>query len=209
MEAIINFIKEALSGKKLSATWIVTLGIAIGGLVWAGSFAYQEYESTMADIKKLKSLSHEKTEVYNDSAIRAKGNANAEKLAELISSIEALKGSVDVSVSNLEDKIKNGDTALESKISSGDTNLEAKISSGDANLESKISSGDANLNSIIESRSNNIETKLDREVKNIESNLASAVESLEKNITNQIDNLEKEVDKQDKAIKSNDNPLSL
>ncbi len=198
MEAIINFIKEALSGKKLSATWIVTLSIAIGGLVWAGSFAYQEYESTMADIKKLKSLSHVQTEAYNDSAIRAKGNANAEKLAELISSIEALKGSIDVSVSNLEDKIKNGDTALESKMSSGDTNLEAKISSGDANL-----------NSMIESRSNNIETKLDREVKNIESNLASAVESLEKNITNQIDNLEKEVDKQDKAIKSNDNPLAI
>ena len=33
MEAIINFIKEALAGKKMSAEWIVTLAVAIAGVI--------------------------------------------------------------------------------------------------------------------------------------------------------------------------------
>jgi phage host-nuclease inhibitor protein Gam len=198
MEAIINFIKEALAGKKMSATWIVTLGIAIGGLVWAGSFAYQEYEKTMLDIKKLKANSHAKVEIYDDEWIRTRSLDSAEQLASLQAEIKSLEA-----------KITSGDTNLEAKITSGDTNLEAKISSGDANLNAKISSGDANLGAMIESNVNNLETKLNREVSNIETNLANAVEGLEKNITNQIDALEKEVDKQDKAINSNENPLAI
>ena len=44
MEAIISFIKEALEGKKMSASWIVTIAIAIGGLVFSGMLGLQKYK---------------------------------------------------------------------------------------------------------------------------------------------------------------------
>jgi uncharacterized protein YfcZ (UPF0381/DUF406 family) len=86
MEAIINFIKEALKGKKMSASWIVTLAVAIGGLAWVGAFAYQEYETIKLKIAYLEKKAHTKTTTtphYNDSALSARVVANAGAIIQL------------------------------------------------------------------------------------------------------------------------------
>ena len=41
MEAILNFIKEALAGKKMSAQWIVTIAVAVAGLAWSATLIWQ------------------------------------------------------------------------------------------------------------------------------------------------------------------------
>jgi hypothetical protein len=96
MEAIINFIKEALAGKKLSAEWIVTLGIAIGGLVWAVTLALQMYDTTMADIAKLKSNSHAVVATYDDADAIHKINKNKDNIANLKSDISSLEVKIDI-----------------------------------------------------------------------------------------------------------------
>lgn len=71
MDALINFIKEALAGKKMSAEWIVTLAVAIAGLAWAGTLAYQKYEGMQSDIVALKDQAHEQTPAYDDAQVQA------------------------------------------------------------------------------------------------------------------------------------------
>jgi len=86
MEAILNFIKEALKGKKMSASWIVTLAVAIGGLAWVGAFAYQEYETIQLKITYLEKKAHTKTTAtphYNDSALSARVVTNAGAIIQL------------------------------------------------------------------------------------------------------------------------------
>lgn len=72
MEAIINFIKEALAGKKMSAEWIVTLAVAIAGVVWGGTLAYQKYEGMVAQLDAVTAQAHEQTVPYDDSELRLK-----------------------------------------------------------------------------------------------------------------------------------------
>jgi FtsZ-interacting cell division protein ZipA len=95
MEAIINFIKEALEGKKMSASWIVTIAIAIGGLVFSGMLALQKYEAVMVDIEELKKASHEKTPIYNytfdDTALEAITRVNSGAIISLSEKIKALR----------------------------------------------------------------------------------------------------------------------
>ena len=95
MEAIINFIKEALAGKKMSAEWIVTLGIAIGGLVWAGTLAMQTYNTVLADIEALKADSHTAVAMYDDTSITNKVSENKDNLAQLKTDISALNVKID------------------------------------------------------------------------------------------------------------------
>jgi len=86
MESILNFIKEALKGKKMSASWIVTLAVAIGGLAWVGAFAYQEYETIKLKIAYLEKKAHTKTVLtphYNDSALSARVTTNAGAIIQL------------------------------------------------------------------------------------------------------------------------------
>jgi methyl-accepting chemotaxis protein len=96
METILNFIKETLAGKKMDAKWIVTLGIAIGGIVWAGTLALQIYDTTMADIKALKSSSHTKVSSYDESDVIHKISKNKDNVATLTLDINSLKVKIDI-----------------------------------------------------------------------------------------------------------------
>jgi len=103
MEAILNFIKESLAGKKMDAKWIVTLGVAIGGVVWAGTLALQVYDTTMADIKSLKANSHTKVSSYDDAWIRKLSDNNMNRIIAL-----------EVEVKNLEKNLDKTDRAISS-----------------------------------------------------------------------------------------------
>jgi len=111
MEAIINFIKEALEGKKMSASWIVTLGIAIGGLVWAGTLALQVYETTLKDIDNLKANSHSPY-TYNDVAVKNDIQVLQNNLANAVIQIKALE----VQVNNLEKNQERTDRTVNSNV---------------------------------------------------------------------------------------------
>lgn len=69
MEAILNFIKDWLSGKTLSASWIVTLTIALTSVGMIGYTAYQEYTTMQFDIEKLKAQAHKIVEEYDDGPV--------------------------------------------------------------------------------------------------------------------------------------------
>jgi len=110
MEAIINFIKEALAGKKLSAEWIVTLSIAIAGLVWAGTLAYQEYNNMIDNVATLQSQAHEKTDAYDDSKLSDRVTINSEAtiaLTERIKSLESKILSLEKDIDKAEDNFNN------------------------------------------------------------------------------------------------------
>jgi len=95
MEAIISFIKEALEGKKMSASWIVTIAIAIGGLVFSGMLGLQKYEGMLSDIEDLKVSSHEKTPdytyTYDDTALEAITRVNSGAIISLSEKLKALR----------------------------------------------------------------------------------------------------------------------
>ena len=93
MEAIISFIKEALEGKKMSASWIVTIAIAIGGLVFSGMLGLQKYEGMLSDIEDLKVSSHEKTPAYtyDDTALEAITRVNSGAIISLSEKLKALR----------------------------------------------------------------------------------------------------------------------
>ena len=95
MEAIINFIKEALEGKKMSASWIVTIAIAIGGLVFSGMLALQKYEGMTSDIEELKGLSHIATPIntytFDDTALEAITRVNSGAIISLSEKLKALR----------------------------------------------------------------------------------------------------------------------
>jgi len=95
MEAIINFIKEALEGKKMSASWIVTIAIAIGGLVFSGMLALQKYEGMTGDIEELKGLSHIATPIntytFDDTALEAITRVNSGAIISLSEKLKALR----------------------------------------------------------------------------------------------------------------------
>ena len=83
MEAILNFIKEALAGKKMSAQWIVTIVVAVSGLIWAGMVVYQEYLNMLDDVAEVKTLAHEKTPEYDDAPISGRVTANSDAIIKL------------------------------------------------------------------------------------------------------------------------------
>jgi len=95
MEAIISFIKEALEGKKMSASWIVTIAIAIGGLVFSGMLALQKYEGMTSDIEELKGLSHIATPIntytFDDTALEAITRVNSGAIISLSEKLKALR----------------------------------------------------------------------------------------------------------------------
>ena len=83
MEAILNFIKEALAGKKMSASWIVTIAIAIAGISWTGTLAWQEYNKLIKDVAHLQSTAHAETPPYDDSPLSARVTANSDGIIKL------------------------------------------------------------------------------------------------------------------------------
>lgn len=109
MESILNFIKEALEGKKMSASWIVTLGVAIGGVVWAGTLALQEYESVKAKLAHLEENSHSPY-TYNDEATKNEIKALQGNLADATIKIKALE----VQFTNLEKNQERTDRTVNS-----------------------------------------------------------------------------------------------
>lgn len=95
METILNFIKEALKGKMMSAQWIVTLAIAIAGVLGAGMLAMQEYESIQGDIKSLKAKSHDAIEPYDDAPLNARVTENAGAIIRLQEQVQNLNKDVE------------------------------------------------------------------------------------------------------------------
>jgi len=115
MEAILNFIKEALAGKKMSAQWIVTIVVAVSGLIWAGMVVYQEYLNMLDDVAEVKTLAHEKTPEYDDAPMSGRVTANSDAIIKLQ---ERPNLTIDVkentnSIVGMKEKIN----ALDSKIS--------------------------------------------------------------------------------------------
>jgi len=83
MEAILNFIKEALAGKKMSAQWIVTIAIAVAGIAWSGTLLWQEYQGMQGSISALESQAHDKTPEYDDAPLNARVTANSDAIIKL------------------------------------------------------------------------------------------------------------------------------
>jgi len=83
MEAILNFIKEALAGKKMSAQWIVTIVVAVSGFIWAGMVVYQEYLNMLDDVAEVKTLAHKKTPEYDDAPMSGRITANSDAIIKL------------------------------------------------------------------------------------------------------------------------------
>ena len=100
MEAILNFIKEALAGKKMSAEWIVTLAVAIAGIVWAATLTVQEYEGIKVDIETLKTQAHEAVEAYDDAPINARVTENSGAIIRLQERVNGLDKGLDRSLNN-------------------------------------------------------------------------------------------------------------
>jgi len=83
MEAILNFIKEALAGKKMSAQWIVTIAVAVAGIAWSGTLLWQEYQGMQGSISALQSQAHDKTPEYDDAPISGRVTANSDAIIKL------------------------------------------------------------------------------------------------------------------------------
>ena len=83
MEAILNFIKEALAGKKMSAQWIVTIAVAVAGIAWSGTLLWQEYQGMQGAIAGLQSQAHDKTPEYDDAPLSARVTANSDAIIKL------------------------------------------------------------------------------------------------------------------------------
>ena len=83
MEAILNFIKEALKGKKMSAQWIVTIAVALAGLTWSATLVWQEYQGMQGKIEKLQKVSHKDRPDYDDAPLSGRVTANSDAIIKL------------------------------------------------------------------------------------------------------------------------------
>ena len=83
MEAILNFIKEALAGKKMSAQWIVTIAVAVAGIAWSGTLLWQEYQGMQGSISALQSQAHDKTPEYDDAPMSGRVTTNSDAIIKL------------------------------------------------------------------------------------------------------------------------------
>lgn len=83
MNEIINFIKEALKGKKMSAQWIVTIAVALAGLTWSATLVWQEYQGMQNSIDKLQKVSHKDRPDYDDGPISGRVTANSDAIIKL------------------------------------------------------------------------------------------------------------------------------
>ena len=111
MEAILNFIKEALAGKKMSAQWIVTIAVAVAGIAWSGTLFWQEYQGMQGSISALQSQAHDQTPAYDDAPMSGRVTANSEAI---ISMGERLK-SVESNISRLERDIDKAENKFDNR----------------------------------------------------------------------------------------------
>jgi cell division protein FtsL len=112
MEAILNFIKEALAGKKMSAQWIVTIAVAVAGLAWSATLIWQEYNNLQGSVAELESKAHNKTPAYDDAPMSGRVTANSDaiiKIKENIKSLESNVNRLEKDIDKAEDKFNNRD----------------------------------------------------------------------------------------------------
>jgi len=110
MEAILNFIKEALAGKKMSAQWIVTIAVAVAGIAWSGTLLWQEYQGMQGSIASLQEQAHNKTPAYDEAPMSGRVTANANaiiSIQERIKSLESNISRLDKDIMKAEDKYDN------------------------------------------------------------------------------------------------------
>ena len=134
MEAILNFIKEALAGKKMSAQWIVTIAVAVAGIAWSGTLIWQEYQGMQGSISELQSQAHDKTPEYDDAPLNARVTANSDAIIKLQE-----RPRLDADVKNNSQVIvgiKEQINAIDSKISRLEKDIEK--------TESKVDNKDVN-----------------------------------------------------------------
>jgi len=110
MEAILNFIKEALAGKKMSAQWIVTIAVAVAGIAWSGTLLWQEYQGMQGAISELQSQAHDKTPAYDDAPMSGRVTANSEAIigmGERLKSVESNISRLERDIDKAENKFDN------------------------------------------------------------------------------------------------------
>jgi len=110
MEAILNFIKEALAGKKMSAQWIVTIAVAVAGIAWSGTLLWQEYQGMQNSISALQSQAHDPIPEYDDAPMSGRVTANSDAIIgikERIKSVESNILRLEKDVMKAEDKFDN------------------------------------------------------------------------------------------------------
>ena len=110
MEAILNFIKEALAGKKMSAQWIVTIAVAVAGIAWSGTLFWQEYQGMQGSISALQSQAHDQTPAYDEAPMSGRVTANSDAIIgikERIKSLESNISRLEKDVMKAEDKFDN------------------------------------------------------------------------------------------------------
>ena len=110
MEAILNFIKEALAGKKMSAQWIVTIAVAVAGIAWSGTLLWQEYQGMQGSISALQSQAHDKTPAYDDAPMSGRVTANSEAIigmGERLKSVESNILRLERDIDKAENKFDN------------------------------------------------------------------------------------------------------
>ena len=95
MEAIINFIKDALEVKTLSASWIVTLTVALTSIGVIGYASWQEYKSMQVDIETLKAQAQEAIEAYDDGPVVIRVNRLEEKVDNISKSLDRTQDKFD------------------------------------------------------------------------------------------------------------------
>jgi len=125
MDALINFIKEALAGKKMSAEWIVTLAIAIAGIAWGGTLAYQKYEGMQSAIAELQGSAHEKTEAYDDAPMSARVTTNSAAIIAATERLKAVEAGLE-KLSTVREKLER----IEAEVKNLDRNVERATSNG-------------------------------------------------------------------------------
>lgn len=111
MEAILNFIKEALAGKKMSAQWIVTIAVAVAGIAWSGTLFWQEYQGMQGSISALQSQAHDKTPEYDEAPMSGRVTANSDAIIRIKEKLNA----VESNISRLEKDIEKTESKVDNK----------------------------------------------------------------------------------------------
>lgn len=169
MNDIIEFIKEALAGKKMDAKWIVTIAIAVAGIAWSGTLLWQEYQGMQSRLTELEEVSHDKTPEYDDAWARTLTEDNMNRIialetiiADQKSEIERLRG------------MSDSDTKAIQRIDTELRNVRTESNTADANIREEV----ANKNQSIVNKITDVENNLRRDILRNEESVKSGVNPL-------------------------------
>lgn len=169
MNDIIEFIKEALAGKKMDAKWIVTIAVAVAGLAWSGTLLWQEYQGMQSRLADLESISHEKTPEYDDVTLRAIADDNMNRVIALETIVADQKAEID----RLRG-MSEADTKAIERIDTELRNVRTESNTADANIRQEV----ANKNQTILNKMTDMENNLRRDIDRNEESAKAGVNPL-------------------------------